>query len=141
MSALVGDLEDAETVDRLLEALGGGPADVVLSDAAPKLTGVRETDRANEERLLKVRANLENTLSICKRAKGTLEKGIGHPARRRLEAAQGSERTSAGKMSYRDYVELSSIDEYQRFKSLPPISADDLDSADIEDLMRQLGDL
>jgi 23S rRNA (uridine2552-2'-O)-methyltransferase len=27
-------------------------ADVVLSDAAPKLTGVRETDRANEERLL-----------------------------------------------------------------------------------------
>jgi len=25
---------------------------VVLSDAAPKLTGVRDTDRANEERLL-----------------------------------------------------------------------------------------
>jgi 23S rRNA (uridine2552-2'-O)-methyltransferase len=52
VTALVGDLEDAETLDRLLEALGGQPADVVLSDAAPKLTGVRETDRANEERLL-----------------------------------------------------------------------------------------
>lgn len=50
--ALVGDLEDAETAARILEALGGAPADVVLSDAAPKLTGVRETDRANEERLL-----------------------------------------------------------------------------------------
>lgn len=52
VTTLVGDLEDAATIDRLLEALGGEPADVVLSDAAPKLTGVRETDRANEERLL-----------------------------------------------------------------------------------------
>ncbi len=52
VTTLVGDLEDPGTLDRLLEALGGRPADVVLSDAAPKLTGVRETDRANEERLL-----------------------------------------------------------------------------------------
>ncbi len=52
VTTLVGDLEDAATIDRLLEALGGERADVVLSDAAPKLTGVRETDRANEERLL-----------------------------------------------------------------------------------------
>ena len=48
---LEGDLEAADTTERLLEALGG-LADVVLSDAAPKLTGVRDTDRANEERLL-----------------------------------------------------------------------------------------
>ena len=52
VTTLVGDLEEAATIDRLLEALGDAPADVVLSDAAPKLTGVRETDRANEERLL-----------------------------------------------------------------------------------------
>ncbi len=51
-TALVGDLEAEDTAARLLEAIGGAPADVVLSDAAPKLTGVRETDRANEERLL-----------------------------------------------------------------------------------------
>ncbi|MAG32519.1 MAG: hypothetical protein CL908_16675 [Deltaproteobacteria bacterium] len=52
VTALVGDLEDADVAARMLEALGGEKADVVLSDAAPKLTGVRETDRANEERLL-----------------------------------------------------------------------------------------
>ncbi|MGB0619336.1 MAG: SAM-dependent methyltransferase [Myxococcota bacterium] len=51
-TALVGDLEAEDTAARLVEAIGGAPADVVLSDAAPKLTGVRETDRANEERLL-----------------------------------------------------------------------------------------
>jgi 23S rRNA (uridine2552-2'-O)-methyltransferase len=48
---LCADMEDEATPDALL-ALLGGPADVLLCDAAPKLTGVRSTDRANEERLL-----------------------------------------------------------------------------------------
>ncbi len=51
VTALTGDLEEPETAATLLDALGG-PADVLLSDAAPKLTGIRDTDRANEERLL-----------------------------------------------------------------------------------------
>ena len=50
--SLVGDLEDPDIADRLRAVLGADRADVVLSDAAPKLTGIRETDRANEERLL-----------------------------------------------------------------------------------------
>jgi len=49
--AFVADLEQPRVAERILEALGG-PADVLLSDAAPKLTGIRATDRANEERLL-----------------------------------------------------------------------------------------
>ncbi len=52
VEALVGDLEDPEIVERVRKALGAERADVLLSDAAPKLTGVRETDRAQEERLL-----------------------------------------------------------------------------------------
>ena len=52
VTALVGDLESPELASTMLEALGGEPAQVVLSDAAPKLTGVREIDRAQEERLL-----------------------------------------------------------------------------------------
>lgn len=51
VTALCGDLADPETVERLRDALGG-PADVVLCDAAPKLTGVRDRDRAAEEDLL-----------------------------------------------------------------------------------------
>jgi len=50
--SLVGDLEEPGVAETLRAALGRARADVVLSDAAPKLTGVRETDRANEERLL-----------------------------------------------------------------------------------------
>jgi 23S rRNA (uridine2552-2'-O)-methyltransferase len=38
-------------LEAVLEQLGG-PAELLLSDAAPKLTGVRATDRAREEALL-----------------------------------------------------------------------------------------
>lgn len=51
VSVVCGDLTQAAVVEEILERLGG-PADVVLSDAAPKLTGVRATDRAREEELL-----------------------------------------------------------------------------------------
>jgi 23S rRNA (uridine2552-2'-O)-methyltransferase len=48
---LKADLTDPALASRIREALGG-PADVVLSDAAPKLTGIRASDRAHEEELL-----------------------------------------------------------------------------------------
>jgi 23S rRNA (uridine2552-2'-O)-methyltransferase len=49
--AYQGDISEPSVIAALLEALGG-PADVLLSDAAPKLTGVRDADRAHEEALL-----------------------------------------------------------------------------------------
>ncbi len=49
--ALVGDLADPSLLRHIRTELGGA-ADVVLSDAAPKLTGVRAADRAHEETLL-----------------------------------------------------------------------------------------
>jgi 23S rRNA (uridine2552-2'-O)-methyltransferase len=50
--SMQGDLEDEAVWERVLEALGGHPADLVLCDAAPKLSGVRDVDRAAESRLL-----------------------------------------------------------------------------------------
>lgn len=55
--AIQADLTDPETPRAVLAALGG-PADVVLCDAAPKLTGIRATDRAREEALLEAVAAL-----------------------------------------------------------------------------------
>ncbi len=49
--SFVGDIETPEVCERILEVLGGR-ADVILSDAAPKLTGIRTADRALEERVL-----------------------------------------------------------------------------------------
>jgi 23S rRNA (uridine2552-2'-O)-methyltransferase len=49
--ALCGDIAEPGIEEKILAALGE-PADVLLSDAAPKLTGVRAVDRAREESLL-----------------------------------------------------------------------------------------
>jgi len=54
--AIQGDFSEAPVLEALLERLGG-PADVLLSDAAPKLTGIRATDRAREEALLEAVAS------------------------------------------------------------------------------------
>jgi 23S rRNA (uridine2552-2'-O)-methyltransferase len=48
---LEADLAEPGLAARILAALGG-PADLLLCDAAPKLTGVRDRDRALEEELL-----------------------------------------------------------------------------------------
>ena len=108
----------------------------VLQVAIAKISKGLDLPGANEERLSKVRTNLENTLSICKRAKGTLEKGMGMAPRRRLDARRTQE--DPAKMSYRDYVELSSIDEYKKFKGLPPIEEDNLSSVDLDELIQKL---
>jgi 23S rRNA (uridine2552-2'-O)-methyltransferase len=49
--ALVGDISQPLDLQAVLEALAG-PAQLLMSDAAPKLTGVRASDRAREEALL-----------------------------------------------------------------------------------------
>ena len=51
VTVLEADLTAPDVAARVRAALGG-PADVLLSDAAPKLTGIRDTDRAREETLL-----------------------------------------------------------------------------------------
>jgi 23S rRNA (uridine2552-2'-O)-methyltransferase len=51
VAVLQADLAEPGLAERILEALGG-PADVLLCDAAPKLTGIRDRDRALEEELL-----------------------------------------------------------------------------------------
>jgi 23S rRNA (uridine2552-2'-O)-methyltransferase len=49
--AFVGDVTDSNICEGIRTELQGD-CDVLLSDAAPKLTGIRERDRALEEQLL-----------------------------------------------------------------------------------------
>jgi 23S rRNA (uridine2552-2'-O)-methyltransferase len=68
VAVIRADLTQPAVAQRLLDALGG-PADVLLSDAAPKLTGVRATDRAREEELLEA---IEALLPALVRSGGDL---------------------------------------------------------------------
>jgi 23S rRNA (uridine2552-2'-O)-methyltransferase len=67
--AIQGDLSEASVSKGILEALGGWPCDVLLSDAAPKLTGVKATDRAREELLLEA---VEALIPLLLRPGGSL---------------------------------------------------------------------
>jgi 23S rRNA (uridine2552-2'-O)-methyltransferase len=53
---IVGDITDAETLERAIAALGG-PAELVTSDLAPKLSGITARDQAQSERLLAAARN------------------------------------------------------------------------------------
>ncbi len=106
----------------------------VLEVAIGKISKSMGLPGANEERLLKIRSNLENTLAICHRAKQTLEKSTA--SQRGLAAA-----SEANKMTARDYVELSSIDEYRKFKQMEPIQADELGKVDFDDLAKRLSEM
>lgn len=108
----------------------------VLEVAISKISKSMDLPGANEERLLKIRSNLENTLAICSRAKQTLERTSAAAASRE-PAARGE----AGKMSARDYVELGSIDEYRKFKTMQPIQKDELGGVDFDELAKRLGQL
>ncbi len=111
----------------------------VLQVAIAKISRSMDLPGANEDRLVKIRSNLENTMSICKRAKGTLEKGLDESLRRQPSSERSAEQ-APDQMSYRDYVELSSIDEYRKFKSLPPIGSADIESLDMDELMRKFSE-
>ena len=43
-------------------------------------------------------------------------------------------------MTARDYVELTSIDEYRKFRKMTPITKDELGAIDFDDLARRLID-
>lgn len=107
----------------------------VLEVAIAKISKSMDLPGANEERLVKIRSNLENTLSICHRAKQTLDRTA---SASRTPGDRGGEKSS---MSARDYVELSSIDEYRKFRSMEPIAKEELSQVDFDDLARRLSEL
>lgn len=57
VTILKGDVRDLEVQEQLREALGG-PADLVLSDMAPKLTGIRASDNARHADLAEIAVTL-----------------------------------------------------------------------------------
>ncbi|MEZ5966496.1 MAG: hypothetical protein R3F56_21855 [Planctomycetota bacterium] len=112
----------------------------VLEVAITKITRSMDLPGANEDRLVKIRANLENTLAICARAKQTLEKSLSTAIAPPKPTPQlpGPVESGRPRMTYRDYVELTSITEYRKFKAMAPISPTELAAIDLDDLVKRL---
>lgn len=58
VTVLQADLAGTDTVERCREWLDGRPADLVISDAAPNLTGIAATDQANMLELARLLAEV-----------------------------------------------------------------------------------
>lgn len=112
----------------------------MLEVAIAKITRSMDVPGANEDRLVKIRANLENTLAICARAKQTLEKGLAPAASTAAPQLPAPASHGRQRMTYRDYVELSSINEYRKFKSMAPISPAEISAIDLNELANRLLD-
>lgn len=105
----------------------------VLELARRKVHRNMQVPGSDTDRLRKILLNLGNTLRICRRAQLTLIRASLLDEGPPTEEAAGK----AG-MSRREYLELGSLREYHRLRRLGPISADELDAVDLEDLCRQL---
>jgi hypothetical protein len=69
-----------------------------------------------------------------------VREAVGMPAPAAAERTRKAARRRADqRMSYRDYVELSSFEEYRKFRDLPAISAGDIETCDIDKLAAELG--
>ena len=129
----------------------------VLEVAIEKIKKSLAAPEANVKRLTKIQENLENTLGICLRARETLIKKGGVPAgssscslapgkldpppsvpEKNGEREKKPPQVKGVKMSFRDYVELTSVQEYKKFKKLPPIQPRDLMKVDMDELIRKL---
>jgi hypothetical protein len=136
-------LTSAEYRARLLHKLNCLIA--VLEVAINKISRTLEGPPERVDRMLKIRANLENTLAICRRARTTLDRktvagpaAAGTTAIAPVPSSQRSARTE--RMSYRDYVELMSVEEYRKFKRLAPIDERELRTLDLDGLISRLQD-
>ena len=69
VTILQGDICDPETISQVVEMLGKNDTDLVLSDMAPNITGIRDADEAN---FLRIADAVLSVASYVLRADGAL---------------------------------------------------------------------
>jgi hypothetical protein len=136
------DLESPAYRQRLMRKLNCLIA--VLEVATAKVRRSMEGKDADVERLSRIQQNLNETLSVCRRAKSALEKREALPSdlpahlaeTKQLPAPQegATLRAHRGRM-----VEMSSNAEFERFHKRAPISRSELKAIDWASLEAQLG--
>ena len=100
------------------------------------------------ERLERIKENLQNTLSVCVRARVALEERQGLPADLpevlgRITFDSQEDETDEFEVTENhlppgSIVELSTAIEREKFERLGPISTNEVDGTDLEDLERRL---
>ncbi|MCY2961759.1 MAG: hypothetical protein NTY35_16485 [Planctomycetota bacterium] len=137
-------LESPEYRERLMRKLNCLIA--VLEVATAKVKQSMAQPEADQERLGRIRTNLQSTLDVCLRARVALERREGMPREVSNELAQAVQDEAAflGEVPRRfqqrgaSPLETSSEGERVKFEKLGPIGRYELREVDLELLMRQL---
>ncbi len=132
----------------------------VVEVALAKVRVNLQTPGQDVERLTRISLNLENTLNVCRRAKLALErreplpaglpgdlsslsavqpKPVEKPVVKKAPKIAPLDINGIPHMTYRDYVEFSSVDEFYKFRKLNPIKPEEVKGADIDELARKFG--
>ena len=96
----------------------------VIKVAMQKVEGMRDQPDADSNRIDRIEHNLKATLGLCNRA---------------IEAIQlVGDMHIPGPSGSREYSEMMGIEEYQKFKGLPPITEAEVSDTDLDDLINRL---
>ncbi len=124
----------------------------VLQVAHQKVLRNLAAPGSDVERLQRICSNLEGTLEVCRRARRTLLQNSPPPASDeapcgphiQLQPGEGlrpaARPAEPGRMSWREYLELASVEEYRRLQDRGPITRDEVENVDLDELCRRLSE-
>ncbi|MEO0649410.1 MAG: hypothetical protein AAFZ65_01880 [Planctomycetota bacterium] len=139
------DLESPAYRQRLMRKINCLIA--VLEVACSKVRRSLDAPDADTERLERIQSNLTQTLDVCRRAKGALERREQLPGDLPSQLAEISNIETLGDKPLDQkvvrphkgkHVEFADNDEAERFESMAPIAKDEVASVDLDELSRLL---
>lgn len=113
----------------------------VIESAIRKIERGTSLPGTDNERLKKIITNLRDTLAICTRARESLKTQL-TPHNSDMPSEARGLKKKAPKMApsgAREYVEMSSVEEYRKFQGMPPITAEEINEVDWLDLTMKFG--
>ena len=117
----------------------------VLEVACSKVRRSLDAPDADTQRLERIQSNLTQTLDVCRRAKGALERREELPGDLPSQLAEISNLDSLGAQTEKvlrphrgKQVEFSSNEEADRFDTMGPIAKDEVSDVDFDELSRRL---
>ncbi len=119
----------------------------VLEVAGAKVRRSLAAPDADLDRLTKIETNLKQTLTVCQRAKRALDRREALPTELRIsldkvvgrKGLQYPQTPQKSRSRPRGMViEMSSAEEYERFRELDPVASSDIADCDLDDLCARL---
>jgi hypothetical protein len=109
-----------------------------LADTAGRLPHAAEHQQEQLAQLRSLRDRIADLLAACGRLTDSAEAPNAPPAPQTLNAAPGLDVPGLAGLPARTFVEFTTAEEFEKFRRLGPITADEVAACDVDDLIRRL---